>query len=379
MAIIYLDNGATTRVRAEVVDAMRGAMEAEYGNPSSAHAAGVTASRLLREAREALGAAIGDERGQAGDLLWTSGGTEADALAVLGAARALRGRGRHLVIPVPEHPAVGSAARLLEAEGFETTTVAATRSGIIEPAAVAAAMRDDTVLVACMLVQNELGTVQPVADIARAARARRREVHVHCDAVQGLGKLPLDVRALGADSVAFSAHKLHGPKGSGALWLRKGARLAPLWGGAQQQGLRPGTENVPGIVGLGVAARLACATLAADAAHMAALRDRLVAGALAAGPGASLNGASAPRAPHIASVNFPRRPAEPLLHALEGHGVYVSAGSACAAKSKKASAALEAIGVDKDAATLRFSLCAGTTTAEIDAALAALRAALAEV
>jgi cysteine desulfurase len=377
-AAVYLDNAASTRVDADVVRVMQACLVEDYGNPSSAHAAGLAADKRLKQARAELGAAIGDARNTLGDLLFTSGGTEADALAVLGAARARRGRGKHLVVTAFEHSAVLSAAKLLEGEGFTTTLVAPGRDGVVTAEAVAAAVRDDTVLVACMLVQNELGTVQPVAAIARAARAKRAELHVHCDAVQALGKIPVDVAALGVDSLAVSAHKLHGPKGAGALWLEKGARLQPLWGGPQQQGLRAGTENVPGAAGLGAAARLAVARLGETAA-IGARRDRLVAGALAAVPGAYQNGAGAPRVPHIASIVFPALPAEPLLHALEARGVYVSAGSACSAKAKKSSATLEAIGAPKDAATLRFSLCRDTTDADVDASLSALVAAIADV
>jgi cysteine desulfurase len=379
MSAVYLDNGATTRVPDEVARVIRECLQDDFGNPSSAHAAGVNASRRLRSAREHLLAALGDERGSAGDVLWTSGGTEADALGVMGGARALRGRGRHIVLTALEHSAVSSAVKLLEAEGYSSTVVAVGKDGVVDPAAVADAVTPATSLVACMLVQNELGTIQPVAEVARAARARRAEIQIHCDAVQALGKLPLDVRALGVDTLAVSAHKLHGPKGVGALWTKKGARLAPLWGGSQQGGLRAGTENVAGIAGFGEAVRLATANLAAEAARVAALSERLVAGALALLPGATQNGASAPRVPHIASIAFPGLPAEPLLHALEARGVYVSAGSACASKSAKRSSVLAAIGVRDDAGVLRFSFSRESVDADVDAALAALAAAARDV
>jgi cysteine desulfurase len=307
--------------------------------------------------------------------LWTSGGTEADALGVMGAARARAGRGRGVVVTAVEHPAVLGSARQLEAEGFHTRTVAVDARGLPSPEAVAAAVDDDTVVVACMLVNNELGTVNPVAEITRAARARNASVHVHCDAVQGLGKVAVDVVALGVDSLAVSAHKLHGPKGSGALWLRKGARVAPLWsGGGQQQGLRSGTENVAGIAALAEAARLAVAALAGGGAgRVAALRDRLVETVLGGVPGATLNGAGAPRVPHIASLALPGVPAEPLLHALEARGVYVSAGAACASRGGHGpSHVLKAIGVHPDAGTLRVSLCATTTAEETSLAAAAI-------
>lgn len=372
---IYLDNGATTRVADQVATAMLACLREDFGNPSSAHRLGIGAARLIKAARESLFAAIGDERGAAGELYFTSGGTEADALGVLGAARAHAGRGRHLVLTAIEHPAVLGAAKQLEAEGFRATVVPVSADGVVSADAMAAAMTDETVVVACMLVNNELGTILPVADVARAVKARRREAHVHCDAVQGLGKLPIDVRALHADSVAFSAHKLHGPKGAGALWLKKGARLQPLWtGGGQQGGVRSGTENVPGIVGLCEAARLATTDLVAQVDRVTALRDRLLAAIAAAGVAARVNCAGAPRVPHITSLAFPGLPAEPLLHALEARGVYVSAGSACASKDKGPSHVLKAIGLRDDVGTLRVSLSRYTTADDVDRAAQVLAA-----
>ncbi len=379
MSAVYLDNGATTRVADEVARVIHACLQDDFGNPSSAHAIGMAAARRLRTAREQLLGALGDERGALGDLLWTSGGTEADALAILGAAKALRGRGRHIVLTSIEHSAVASAVKLLEAEAYTATVVPVSSDGVVSPEAVADAVKPDTSLVACMLVQNELGTIQPVAEVARAARARRAEIQVHCDAVQALGKVAIDVRALGVDTLAVSAHKLHGPKGVGALWTKKGARLSPLWAGSQQGGLRAGTENVPGIAGLGEAARLATSDLAAENARVAGLAERLSAGVLATVPGAIVNGARAPRVPHIVSVAFPGLPAEPLLHALEGRGVFVSAGSACSSKSAKRSSVLAAIGLRDDAGVIRFSFARDSVDAHVDAALAALAQAVRDV
>jgi cysteine desulfurase len=366
---LYLDNAATTQVAPAVAEAILACLREDFGNPSSAHHLGAAAARRIARAREALLEALGDERGAAGDLSWTSGGTEADALGVAGAARARGARGRHIVVTAIEHPAVLGAAKQLEAEGFTTTIVPVSREGVVAADAVAAAVTGETSVVACMLVNNELGTNQPVAEGARAVKARRAGVHVHCDAVQALGKIRVDAPALGVDSIALSAHKLHGPKGAGALWLKKGARVLPLWsGGGQQQGLRSGTENVPGIVGLAEAARLAVAALAESGPRVEALRDRLVAAVTGAVPGAALNGAGAPRVPHIASIAFPGVPAEPLLHAVEGRGVYVSAGAACASRGHGPSHVLKAIGLGDDAGTLRVSLAAGTSADEIELA-----------
>jgi cysteine desulfurase len=365
--VIYLDNAATTRVAPEVASAIAACLTEDFGNPSSAHRVGIAAAGRIKAARLALLAALGDEGGRLGDVVWTSGGTEADALGVAGAARARAGRGRHVVVPAIEHPAVLETAKLLLAEGFEITTVPVGASGVVSPADVLGAVTPKTVVVACMLVNNELGTIQPVAEIARGLAGR---AHLHCDAVQALGKIPVDAGALAADSVAVSAHKLHGPKGAGALWLRRGARVNPLWaGGGQQQGVRSGTENVPGIVGLATAA---ARIELGGAARLGALRDRLVDAVIAGVPGARANAAGAPRVPQIASLAFPKKPAEPLLHALEARGVYVSAGAACASKAHGPSHVLKAIGLPDDVGTLRVSLSRETTDADVDAAIRAI-------
>jgi cysteine desulfurase len=235
----------------------------------------------------------------------------------------------------------------------------------------------ETAVVAVMLVNNELGTVQPVAEIARGLRAAGLRAHLHVDAVQAAGALPIDVKALGADSLAVSAHKIHGPKGVGALWLRAGARCAPLWdGGRQERGLRSGTENLPACVAFGVAAGL-CRSV--DTRALAALRDDLEARLCEMLPGARPTVLGAPRAPHIASLLLPDLPAEPLLHALEARGVIASAGSACASRTRGPSHVLAAVGVDERAAVLRFSLSRFTTAAEVDQAVGALGEAVAEI
>ncbi len=368
-ADIYLDNAATTPVAPEVVRAMVECMQEDFGNPASAHHVGIAAETRVKEARAALARALGDAGCRRGDILWTSGGTEADALGVIGAARARRGRANRILVSAIEHPAVRESASLLADEGFEIDTVWPDATGVLRPDAIADAVTEDTAVVALMLVNNEIGTVQPVAEAARAARAKAAAVHVHCDAVQALGKLPLDVGSLGADSVAVAAHKLHGPKGSGALWLRQGARLSPLWaGGGQQRGLRSGTLAVPGIAGLGVAAELATEGLAERLERFSELRRKLVAAAEASGVPFVENGAGGERVPHIVSLGFSGVPAEPLLHVLESRGVLVSAGSACSERDRKASPVLEAIGVPSDHGVLRFSFGTTTTAADVEAA-----------
>jgi cysteine desulfurase len=367
MTFIYLDNAASTAVAPEVAAVVQACMQEDYGNPSSAHFLGIRAETRVKDARRQVLAALGDAEGRHGDLIWTSGGTESDGLGMLGAARALRRRGQHVLCTAIEHAAVRSSARLLADEGFAVDFVPVTGAGVVEVEAVTARLRPDTVLIAVMLVNNEIGTVQPVAEIVRAIKSARPEAHVHCDAVQALGKLPVDVRALGVDSLALAAHKLHGPKGVGALWLRKGARVAPLWGGGGHQGgQRSGTLNVPGIAGMGAATALAMDGLAGRAAAWRGFRTTLIQAAHDSGVAVRVNGDGAECAPHVVSIGFTGVPAEPLLHVLESRGVLVSAGSACAARTDNPSPVLQAIGVDDDVGTLRFSFGRDTTADEID-------------
>ena len=373
--MIYLDNAASTQPTPEVLDALRATAAELFANPASAHAGGAAASRALAQARAEVAAALDVDPAE---LLFTSGGTEADALGVLGAARAARGR--HVVVSALEHPAVMRCAEALAADGYVLDIVPPDRNGIVAADAIAAAVRADTAVVALMLVNNELGTRQPVAEVAQrlGPPGDRKRPHLHVDAVQGFGLGRLRPRALGADSVALSAHKLHGPRGAGALWLRPGARLAPLWvGGGQERGLRGGSENLPALVAFGVAATQARAA-AQDGAEerVAALRDRFEQAALAAlatlVPGVRRTVTGAPRAAHIASLAFPGLPAEPLLHALEARGVLASAGSACASRTAGPSPTLKAIGIDDRTAVLRFSFSRLTLAADADAAVAVL-------
>jgi cysteine desulfurase len=374
--VIYLDNAASTRPAEEVLAAMAEAARDLFGNPAAAHPAGAAAARALEAARAEVAAALDAEPEE---VVFTSGGTEADAMGVLGAARA--SRGRHLVVTAFEHPAVMRAVDGLAGEGFSVDRIAPSPAGVVTAEAVLAAVRPDTALVAVMLVQNELGTVQPVAEIARRLGQSPRRPHLHVDAVQAFGLMRLRPRLLGADTLALSAHKLHGPRGAGALWIRPGARLQPLWvAGGQERGRRGGTENLPAAVGFGRAARLARRALDAGTAEsVAALRDRLEAAAVAAVPGARATVTGAERVPHIASLAFPGLPAEPLLHALEARGVMASAGSACASRVAGPSPALKAIGLDDRTGVLRFSLSRETTSAQVDAAVTALSDAAREV
>jgi cysteine desulfurase len=372
--MLYLDHAASTPPAPEVVRAQARAAEDLFANPSSAHRLGAAAARALDAARAEVAALL---RAEPAEIVFTSGGTEANALALLGAAAVARGR--HAVVTAIEHPAVLRTAEQLAARGWELTKVAPCARGIVEVEAIVAAMRPDTALVAVMLVNNELGTLQPVAEIARALRAAGHKAHLHVDAVQAAGLVPIAAGALGADTVALSAHKLHGPRGIGALWLRPGTRLAPLWdGGRQERGLRSGTENLPACAGFAAAASLCRADVDA-AARVAALRDRLEGLIFEALPTARPTVLGAPRAPHIASVTLPDLPAEPLLHALEAREVFVSAGSACASRTKGPSHVLKAIGAGDDDAVLRLSLARSSRAEALPAAVEALAAAVREV
>lgn len=379
--MIYLDNSATTRVRPEAAEAVRRAMEEEFGNPSSAHGLGLRAERAVREAREAVARGLGVDPDE---VVFTSGGTEANNLAILGAARALRRRGGHVITTRVEHPSVLRACEVLEEEGFRVTRLGVDRAGRIDAGALEQALDAETILVSVMHVNNEVGAVQPLDEVAAVLARRRRDGLPlwHVDAVQSFARLPLAPRRLGIDLVTLSAHKIHGPKGCGALYARRGVLLKPLLvGGGQEGGRRSGTENVPGIAGFGVAARLALAEREEAAGRMARLRGRLVEGILAAVPWARLNGPGGDGAPHIASIAFPGVRGEVLIHALEERGVYASTGAACAARRAQPSHVLAAMGLapEEIEGTIRFSLSPFTTAEEVEAAIGAVAEAAAEL
>ena len=370
-SIAYLDNAATTRLAPEVRRAMDPWLGELVGNPSSLHRLGLAAGRAVSAARRALARCLGCAPEE---VVFTSGGTESAALAILGAGGRARRPGR-VVVSAVEHPAVLESARLLEARGWCVDVVPVDSAGRVDPGRVAEAVRADTRLVSVMHANNELGTVQPVAEAARAARAANPDVLVHTDAVQSLGKLPVDVAALGVDLLSLSAHKLHGPSGSGALYVRRGVKLAPLFGGGEQErGLRPGTENVPGIVGLGAAVALADDERPELAGRLARLRDALSDGLRSSIPGLRVNGGPADgRLCSHLHVSLPGLASEPLLHALEALGVYASAGSACHARRAGPSHVLLAIGLPaRGEAHLRLTLSRDTSEAEVALALDAV-------
>jgi cysteine desulfurase len=364
---IYLDHNASTPVRAEVLDAMLPYFSEHYGNASSAHAFGQEAKGAVEEARARVAALV---NGVPNEIVFTSGGTESDNMGVLGAARALAAKGRHVVVSEIEHEAVRNAAGALEAEGFAVTRVPASADGRVEPAAVANALLPDTILVSVMAANNETGVLQPVAEIG--AICAERKIAFHTDAVQAAGKVPVDARAWQATFLTIAAHKFYGPKGVGALYVKRGAKTAPLlFGGEHERGRRAGTENVPGIVGMGAAAELAQAELATAPPRMAALRDRLEQGLLARVPQTLVHGAGAPRVCNTSHLSFVGAEGEHLILTLDMKGIACSSGSACKSGSSHPSHVLLSMGVPASVAqtAVRLSVGRATTEAEIDLVL----------
>ena len=365
---IYLDHNATTPVAPEVADAMATALRTTFGNPSSVHRHGQEAKTALDEARAATARLVGADPTA---VVFTSGGSESDNLAIRGAAVALAGSGRrHLVASAIEHEAVLHTLKALSKQGWTTTLVPVGSSGVVTPERVAEAITDETAIVSVMHANNEIGTIQPIAELARLAHARGALFHT--DAVQSVGKLAVDVRELDVDLLSLSAHKLNGPKGVGALWVRRGTRLtAHTTGGKQERNRRAGTENVPAIVGLGAAARLALDKGSADTARVAALRDRLERGILTAVPGTVVNGDTARRVANTCNISFDRVEAEALLIALDLDGIAVSTGSACSSGALEPSHVLRAMGFSahRTQNSIRFSLGLGNTADEVDRVL----------
>lgn len=364
--MVYLDHNAITPVRPEAKAAVAAALET-FGNPSSVHQAGRAARDLLDRARAQVAGALG---AAARDVVFTSGATEGAALAVRGALAAAPAGRRRLVVTAVEHPCVLALARTLEKGGTPLTVVPVDRRGEVDPGAFRSALGPDVALAAAMRANNETGVLLAVPELAAAARDAG--ALFLCDAVQAVGKIEVDVRTLGADLVLATAQKLGGPRGAGVLWISPGVRLAPLLGGEQERGRRAGTENLPGIAGLGAAVEAAVRRRAEEAERIAALRDRLERGLLAAVPRARVNGAGAPRLPGTSSMTFEGCDGEALLMAMDLEGVCASAGSACHSGSTSPSGVLLAMGLSEAEArsTLRLSLGWTTTAGEIEAALA---------
>jgi cysteine desulfurase len=363
---IYMDHQATTPVDPEVFEAMRPYFTEQFGNAASrSHAFGWAAGEAVERARASVASLLG---AQPVEIVFTSGATESDNLALKGVAAAYRDKGTHLITSSVEHPAVLDACRHLEKDGFRVTYLPVDRCGMVDPAAVERALTPQTTLVSLILASNEIGTIQPLGEIGRLCRARG--VLLHSDAVQGVGKIPVQVDALGVDLLSLTAHKMYGPKGVGALYARMGrprVRLIPqMDGGGHEKGRRSGTLNVPGIVGLGKACELAARRMAADAERLTALRERLRAGLFARLGHLHLNGHPTERLPGNLNVAFELVQGESLLMSL--NDVALSSGSACSSATPGASHVLRAIGLGDDLghASLRFGLGRGNTEEEVD-------------
>jgi cysteine desulfurase len=362
---VYFDYNATTPLAAEVLDAVVAATRDRFGNASSVHYFGQQAKAVLDDARSAVATLVNADPSE---VVFTSGGTESDNFAIRGAADALEPAGRrHLVACAIEHEAVLNTLKALGRRGWRTSLVPVDQTGIVSPDRVGDLLADDTALVSVMHANNEIGTIQPIAEIARLAH--ERGALVHTDAVQSVGKVPVDVRALGVDLLSLSAHKFNGPKGAGVLWVRRGTRVQPiLTGGKHERNRRAGTENVPAIAGLGVAARLAVDKLATEGTRLGALRDRLEAGILGTVPGTAVNGTPSMRVPNTSNISFDRVEAESLLIALDLEGIAVSTGSACSSGTLEPSHVLRAMGfpAHRTQNSLRFSLGLFSTEEEVD-------------
>ena len=362
---VYFDHNATTPVDSSVIDLMTRVLQQEFGNASSIHHFGQRAKGILDDARTAVADLL---KAEVSEVVFTSGGTESDNFAIRGVADALEVTGRrHLIASAIEHEAVLNTFKALSRRGWTTTLLPVGMSGIVEPGALEAAITDQTALVSVMHANNEIGTVQPVAELARIAHTHGALFHT--DAVQSVGKLPVDARTLGADLLSLSAHKFNGPKGAGALWIKRGTRVAAiLTGGKHERNRRAGTENVAAIAGLGAAAALASGKMTAEAARLSALRDRLENEILAAIPDTAVNGARDARVPNTTNISFGGVEAESLLIALDLEGVAVSTGSACSSGTLEPSHVLRAMGfpVHRTQNSIRLSLGAGNTDEQVD-------------
>jgi len=347
---IYFDYNATTPLAPDAIDALTAATRDLFGNASSVHTFGQQAKAALDHARSSIAALVG---GDPLEVVFTSGGTESDNFAIRGVA--------------DEHEAVLNTLKALARRGWKTTILPVDQSGIVAPERLRDVITDDTALVSVMHANNEIGTIQPVAELA--AIAHEHGALLHSDGVQSAGKIPVDVRSLGVDLFSISAHKFNGPKGAGALWIKRGTRLQPiLTGGKHERNRRAGTENVPAIAGMGAAAKLAAAKLASESPRLAALRDRLETGILAAVEGTAVNGARDRRVPNTTNISFERVEAESLLIALDLEGIAVSTGSACSSGTLEPSHVLRAMGFPSHRTqnSLRFSLGMYSTAEEVD-------------
>lgn len=365
----YLDNAATTFVFPEVKDIMVKVMEEDFGNPSSLHKKGVEAEQYIKEAKETIAKLL---KVEPKEILFTSGGTESNNMALIGSAYANKRRGNHIITTRIEHASVYNPLIHLEEEGFRITYLPVDERGIVELEALKEALCEETILVSIMGVNNEIGAVQPIEEIGRIIKGYRDTILFHVDAIQAYGKFPLYPKRWKVDLLSVSGHKIHGPKGSGFLYIKDKTKIHPLiFGGGQQRGMRSGTENVPAIAGLSLASKLMYKNHEEKINKLKSLKERLIQGACEIEDVVDHSG----MAPHIISLSFIGVRSEVLLHALEEKGVYVSSGSACSSNHPAVSGTLQAIGLDKKQldSTLRFSLSIFTKEEEIDWAIACLK------
>ena len=368
----YLDNSATTRCLEEVTDKMVHIMREDYGNPSSMHMRGVEAEKYIKEAKAFFASNL---KVNEKEIYFTSGGTESNNLALIGCAMANRRAGNHLITTSVEHASVLNTMKYLEEQGFRVTYLPVDEDGRVSLDALKEAICEETILVSCMYVNNEVGAVQPIEEIGKIIREKNPAILFHVDAIQAYGKYHIYPNRQGIDLLSVSGHKIHGPKGVGLLYVNKRVKIRPiLFGGGQQNGMRSGTDNVPGIAGLGVAADMVYTDFDKKMQHLYALKERMAEGLSKLGD-ITINGMPLREgAPHIMSVTFHGVRSEVLLHTLEEFGVYISAGSACSSHKRKPSATLTAMGLSRAdvESTVRISFCEENTFEEVDYCLEAL-------
>ena len=371
---IYLDNAATTRCSENVKNLMCRVLIEDYGNASSMHHKGVEAEQYLRQASAQIAKTL---RCKEKEIVYTSGGTESNNLALIGAAMANKRAGRHIITTSVEHPSVKNTVLYLEEQGFEIDFLGVDENGVINLEEVKDAIRPDTILVSIMMVNNEMGAIQPVEEAAKIIHAANPNTIFHVDAIQAYGKLRIYPGRMGIDLLSVSGHKIHGPKGIGFLYIKERTKIRPIsYGGGQQRGMRSGTINTPGIAGLGLAAQEAYENLEEKMERLYKLKSYFAESEKKADARIRVNGSFGPEsAPHIISIAFPGIRSEVLLHALEDRGIYVSAGSACSSHHPSQRNTLDSMGLPKDVqdSTLRFSFSADTTKEELDYTLQALR------
>ena len=362
----YLDNSATTCVYQETADLVCDLMVNHYGNPSAMHQKGVEAEQYIRTAQETLAKIL---KVKEKEIFFTSGGTESDNWALVGTAMANKRTGNHIITSAIEHPAVSAPLAFLEEQGFRITRLPVNKEGLVDVNELEEAITPETILVSIMYVNNEIGSVEPIGEIGRRIKAKNPKTYFHVDAIQAFGKYRIYPKRMGIDMLSVSGHKIHGPKGSGFLYIDEKVKIRPLiLGGGQQNGMRSGTDNVPGIAGLGVAAKMMYQNFDEKAEHLYQLKERMAEG-LSKMNDVVINGMPVREgAPHILSVSFLGIRSEVLLHTLEDRNIYVSAGSACSSHKRKPSATLSAMGMSKDQieSTVRLSFCEENTIEEAD-------------